>query len=96
MNTEELAERLAANRYVIEVNSEGIHLDNALLASDTAKLHNIGAAKLAMIENLEALSPEAAQSFKDWISDEQDCDEWGEMRADMAQLDDPEIAFRIY
>ncbi len=66
MNTEELAERLSANRYVIEVNSEGVHLDNTLLASDTAKLHNIGAAKLAMIENLEALSPEAAQSFKDW------------------------------
>ena len=80
----------------IEVNSAGVHLDNELLAADTAKLHNIGAAKLAMLESLEALSPEAAQSFKDWIADEQDCDDWGEMRTDMAQLDDPEIAFRIY
>lgn len=96
MKIEELKERLADNRYVVEVNTNGVHLDSTLLASDTAKLHNIGAAKLAMIENLEALSPEAAQSFKDWIADEQDCDDWGEMRTDMAQLDDPEIAFRIY
>ena len=96
MSIEEIKERLADNRYVVEVNSAGVHLDNELLAADTAKLHNIGAAKLAMLESLEALSPEAAQSFKDWIADEQDCDDWGEMRTDMAQLDDPEIAFRIY
>lgn len=96
MNIEELAECLADNRYVVEVNSEGVHLDNKLLASDTAKLHNIGAAKLAMLENLEALDPRAAQSFKDWFSDESECDEWGQMRSDMAQLAKPEIEFRIY
>ena len=96
MKTEELAERLSANRYVIEVNSEGVHLDNTLLASDTAKLHNIGAAKLAMLESLEAIDPGAAQSFVDWFHDECACGEWFEMRADMMQLDDPEVSFRIY
>ena len=96
MSIEEIKERLADNRYVLEVNSEGIHLDNTLLASDTAKLHNIGAAKLAMLERLEAVDPGAAQSFKDWFNDECVCGEWFEMRADMAALDDPEISFRIY
>ena len=96
MSIEEIKERLADNRYVLEVNSDGIHLDNTLLASDTAKLHNIGAAKLAMLERLEAVDPGAAQSFKDWFQDECACGDWFEMRADMAQLDDPEISFRIY
>ena len=96
MNIEELKERLADNRYVLEVNSEGIHLDNTLLASDTAKLQNIGAAKLAMLESMEAIHPSAAQSFVDWFHDECVCGEWFEMRADMAALDDPEISFRIY
>ena len=96
MSIEEIKERLADNRYVLEVNSEGIHLDNTLLASDTAKLQNIGAAKLAMLESMEAIHPSAAQSFKDWFNDECVCGEWFEMRADMAALDDPEIAFRIY
>lgn len=96
MSIEEIKERLADNRYVLEVNSEGVHLDNTLLASDTAKLHNIGAAKLAMLESLEAIDPGAAQSFVDWFHDECECGDWFEMRADMMQLDDPEISFRIY
>ncbi len=96
MNIEELKERLADNRYVVEVNTNGVHLDHTLLANDTAKLHNIGAAKLAMHECLQALDPAAADSFRDWWKDEQEVDVWAEIRADMAQLDDPQVQFRIY